>query len=114
MKRLIAAAVLVLAAPAQATPPTPAALAQVDRVFADWQIAAHIPGLVYGVVADGRLVAVHGFGVQDTVKNAAVTADSLFRIASMSKAFTALAVLNLRDGGKLAIDAPAETYVPEL
>ena len=43
-----------------------------------------------------------------------VTADTLFRIASMTKAFTALSVLKLRDDGKLALDAPAETYVPEL
>lgn len=114
MKYRMVAALLALAMPARATPPTPAALAEVDRIFADWQIAAHIPGLIYGVVADGRLVAVHGFGVQDTATNRAVTADSLFRIASMSKAFTALAMLNLRDGGRLAIDAPAETYVPEL
>ena len=99
---------------ARATPPTPAALAEVGRIFADWQVAANVSGLVYGVVSDGRLVAVHGFGVQDTVTNKAVTADSLFRIASMSKAFTALAVLDLRDGDKLAIDDPAETYVLKL
>jgi CubicO group peptidase (beta-lactamase class C family) len=43
-----------------------------------------------------------------------VTADSLFRIASMSKAFTALAILKLRDEGRLSLDATAETYVPEM
>jgi CubicO group peptidase (beta-lactamase class C family) len=43
-----------------------------------------------------------------------VTGESLFRIASMSKAFTALAILKLRDAGKLSLDAPAETYVPEM
>jgi CubicO group peptidase (beta-lactamase class C family) len=115
MKHYVAGLVaLALAASAHAAPPGPAALAEVDRIFADWQVAAHIPGLVYGVVADGQLVAVHGFGVQDTATQAPVTPDSLFRIASMSKAFTALAVLDLRDAGRLALDAPAETYVPEL
>ena len=117
--KLIAAALLALAAPSRAAPPDatvpgPAVLAEVDRIFADWQVAAHVPGLVYGVVADGRVVAVHGFGVQDTATNAPVTPDSLFRIASMSKAFTALAILTLRDAGKVALDAPAETYVPKL
>ncbi|MDP1346396.1 serine hydrolase domain-containing protein, partial [Klebsiella pneumoniae] len=43
-----------------------------------------------------------------------VTPQTLFRIASMTKAFTALSVLSLRDDGKLQLDALAETYVPEL
>jgi CubicO group peptidase (beta-lactamase class C family) len=86
----------------------------VDKIFADWAQAAHVPGLVYGIVAGGKLVVTHGFGVQDVESGAPVTADSLFRIASMSKAFTALAILKLRDAGKLSLDAPAETYVPEM
>jgi CubicO group peptidase (beta-lactamase class C family) len=45
---------------------------------------------------------------------APVTADTVFRIASMSKNFTALAALKLRDAGKLRFDAPAENYLPEL
>lgn len=92
----------------------PKAAAEVDRIFADWTRAAHVPGVVYGVVRDGRLVYVKGLGVQDLETAKPVTADSLFRIASMSKAFTAMAILKLRDEGKLSLDAPAETYVPEL
>ena len=88
--------------------------AAVDRIFADYALDAHIPGLVYGVVSDGRLVYVRGIGVQDLESNRPVTADTLFRIASMTKAFTALTVLKLRDEGKLRLDALAETYVPEL
>lgn len=103
---------------ATATPlsaaPDAATLKQVDTIFADWQRASHVPGLVYGIVADGRLITVRGFGIQDTASNKRVNADSLFRIASMSKAFTALAILKLRDEGKLSLDAPAENYVPEL
>jgi D-alanyl-D-alanine-carboxypeptidase/D-alanyl-D-alanine-endopeptidase len=86
----------------------------VDQIFADFALDAHTPGLVYGVVADGRLVHVRGFGVQDLESKRPVTPDTLFRIASMTKAFTALTVLKLRDEGKLRLDAPAETYVPEL
>jgi CubicO group peptidase (beta-lactamase class C family) len=89
-------------------------LAKVDRIFDDWRLAAHVPGLVYGIVMDGKLVAVKAQGVQDPASNRPVTADSLFRIASMSKAFTALAILKLRDAGKLSLDAPAQTYVPEM
>ncbi len=91
-----------------------AAIPAIDRIFADFQQQSHAPGLVYGIVADGRLVHVKSFGVQDLEKKRPVTADSLFRIASMSKAFTALAILKLRDEGKLSLDALAESYVPEM
>ena len=57
---------------------------------------------------------VKGAGVQDIDTKRPVNADTLFRIASMTKAFTALSILKLRDEGKLALDAPVETYVPEL
>jgi CubicO group peptidase (beta-lactamase class C family) len=52
--------------------------------------------------------------VQDVETQRPVTADTLFRIASMTKAFTALSILELRDEGKLSLDAPVDTYVPEL
>lgn len=88
--------------------------AKVDEIFADYALDNHVPGLVYGVVADGRLVHVRGLGVQDLKSNRPVTPDTLFRIASMTKAFTALTVLKLRDDGKLQLDALAEAYVPEM
>jgi CubicO group peptidase (beta-lactamase class C family) len=113
-RAILAGLFLSLSAPAFAAPPPPAAITEIDRIYADWQSAAHVPGLVYGIVADGRLVYVKGLGVQDVATGRPVTADSLFRIASMSKAFTALAILKLRDEGKLALDSPAEAYVPEM
>ena len=70
--------------------------------------------MVWGVVRDGKLVHVGAAGIQDVESKRPVTADTLFRIASMTKAFTALSILRLRDAGALALDAPAETYVPEL
>ena len=88
--------------------------AAIDPLFADFVLDAHIPGLVYGIVANGRLVYVRSIGVQDLESNRPVTPETLFRIASMTKAFTALTVLKLRDQGKVQLDQPAETYVPEL
>lgn len=114
LRTAIACILLALAPTAEAAAPDKAMLSEVDRIFADWQLAAHVPGLVYGVVADGKLVHVRGLGVQDTETRRPVTEDSLFRIASMSKAFTALAILKLRDDGKLSLDTPAEAYVPEM
>jgi len=108
---------LVVAVPAAARD-RPDALAEaipaIDRLFDDYRLDAHVPGLVYGIVKDGRLVHLKVAGVQDLETNRPVTGDSVFRIASMTKAFTALSVLALRDAGKLSLDAPAETYVPEM
>lgn len=106
--------VCVLTAPATALAQNAATLAEIDRVMEHYRLDAHIPGMVWGVVIDGKLVHVKGAGVQDIDAKRPVTPDTLFRIASMTKAFTALSVLKLRDDGKLALDAPAETYVPEL
>ena len=85
-----------------------------DRIFEEFYLDAHIPGLVYGIVVDGQLSHVKAFGVQDIESRRPVTPDSLFRIASMTKAFTALTALKLRDDGKLRLDALAEYYVPQL
>ena len=85
-----------------------------DEIFADFFLDAHIPGMVYGIVSDGRLVHAETYGVQDLESLRPVTPDSLFRIASMTKAFTALTVLRLRDDGYLRLDSAAEEYVPEL
>lgn len=87
---------------------------EIDALFAGYQAEQHIPGLVYGVVKDGKLAYVKGIGVQNIDDKRAITPDSLFRIASMTKAFTALSILKLRDDGKLRLDDLAEQYVPEM
>lgn len=88
--------------------------AEIDRGFDEYRLDAHVPGLIYGVVIDGRLAHVKGFGVQDLETHRPVTAETLFRIASMTKSFTALSILKLRDEGRLSLDAPVETYIPEV
>ena len=102
------------AQPQSAAVPLADKYALADRIFADYVLDAHVPGLVYGIVVDGRLVHVGTYGVQDLDSKRPVTRDTLFRIASMTKAFTALTVLKLRDDGRVRLDAPAADYVPEL
>ncbi len=119
VKLFVLAATLAIAAPATAQSPAASTdistlVTQTDAIFDTWAREQHAPGLVYGIVKDGRLVHIRGFGTQDQDARRPVTADTRFRIASMSKAFTALAILKLRDAGKLSLDAPAETYVPEM
>jgi D-alanyl-D-alanine-carboxypeptidase/D-alanyl-D-alanine-endopeptidase len=89
-------------------------LGTLDALFEKFMTDNHVPGLVYGVVSDGKLLRLRAFGVRDTKGDAPVQDDTAFRIASMSKQFTALATLRLRDAGKLSLDTPAEKYVPEL
>ncbi len=118
--RLIAAIMAVAApiTPSAQTPPIAADIeplrTEIDALFADFERAAHTPGLVYGVVTTDGLALVGARGVQDLDAKRPVTPDSLFRIASMTKAFTALSILKLRDDGKLRLDDLAEKYVPEL
>ena len=115
MKTLLTlAAMLLIAAPALAQTGLAPALPEIDAGFAKFQADAHVPGIVYGVVRDGKLVHVKGLGVQDLDAKRPVTPDTVFRIASMTKAFTALAILNLRDAGKLSLDDSAEKYIPEM
>src|SRR5215207_1460430 len=91
-----------------------AAFPEIEKLFTTWAERRHMPGAVFGVVIDGELAWVKAAGVQDTATKAPVTPDTVFRIASMTKSFTAMAILKLRDEGKLSLDDPAERYVPAL
>ena len=90
------------------------ALPKIDALFEKYLRDRQAPGLVYGVVIDQELVHVKTFGVSNTKTQSAVKPDTMFRIASMTKSFTALAILKLRDAGKLSLDDPASRWVPEL
>lgn len=113
-KRLAMLTLLVALPVCGQNPPAADPFPEIDRTFDQFRLGAHIPGLVYGIVIDGRLVHVKGLGVQDLETKRPVTAETLFRIASMTKAFTALSILKLRDEGRLSLDATAETYIPEI
>lgn len=91
-----------------------AACAALEPIFRRYADADRMPGVAYGVVAGGELIFTHSFGQRCIDPPAAADADSVFRIASMTKSFTALAIVMLRDAGRLALDSPAETYAPEL
>ena len=91
-----------------------AAFTDVDRIFAASAAQQHVPGAVWGIVVDGQLAHVGVAGLRDVAGNSPVDADTVFRIASMTKSFTAMSILKLRDEGKLSLDDPAERYVPEM
>ena len=87
--------------------------ADTDTMAADFQRRGGQPGFAYGIVIDGELAHMAGFG-EFCLGGPAPDADTVFRIASMTKSFTASAVLALRDDGALRLEDPAEVYVPEL
>ena len=90
------------------------ALREVDQVSDRFLVDKHIPGLAYGVVVGGELVHSRGIGTLRVGEEAAPDADSVFRIASMTKSFTAATILCLRDEGRLSLDDPIGRHVPEL
>lgn len=73
----------------------------------------NVPGIAVAVVKDGRVVLAKGFGVRKLGDPAAVTADTLFGIASNSKAFTGAALAMLVDEGKVKWDEPVLRYLPQ-
>jgi methyl acetate hydrolase len=73
-----------------------------------------VPGVVAMAAADRGVIYEGAFGRRDLATNAAMTPDTVVWIASMTKAITATAVMQLVERGKLALDGPAATVVPEL
>jgi CubicO group peptidase (beta-lactamase class C family) len=63
------------------------------------------------VVRNGRLEFFHGHGAADIASNTPITADTVFRIASITKTFTAIAVMQLSEQGRIDLDAPAHDYL---
>ena len=68
-------------------------------------------GLAVGVVRNGRLEFFHGHGVADIASKTPITEDTVFRIASITKTFTAIAVMQLCEQGQVDLDAPANDYL---
>lgn len=91
-----------------------AAFPEIEKMFLERVERQHMPGAVLGIIIDGQLVWVKSAGVADVKSRTPVNADTVFRIASMTKSFTAMAILKLRDEGKLSLDDPVSKYVPSL
>lgn len=82
----------------------------IPQVMARWGIA----GGSIAVVRDGRLVLARGYGLADTASGAVAQPGTLFRVASVSKPITAVAIMKLVEEGRLDLDAPAFDLLPHL
>lgn len=87
---------------------------KLDTLFTSLQRESYAPGMAVGIVLGGEIVYAKGFGVRDVERKTPFDADTPFPIASVTKGFTAMAILKLRDEGRLDLDAPASRYYPPI
>lgn len=86
----------------------------IEKMYSDYAALHHLPAISFGLVTDDGLLLKGNYGHTDVSNNTPATSASLFRIASMTKSFTAMAILKLRDEGKLDLEDPVEKYVSEM
>lgn len=108
----IIVAALLWFAPAGAQQPGASAEARVDQVFARWN--GQTPGCAVGVAKDGKPVLEKAYGMADLEHDVPNRPDTIFEAGSVSKQFTAAAVLLLAREGKLSLDDPIRKYIPEV
>jgi serine beta-lactamase-like protein LACTB len=117
----LAAVALLLALPAvgrpQAQPDPPkeyaAAVEPLDHFIAHEVADKRLPALSIALVDDQKVVWARGYGFADADKKKPATADTVYRVGSVSKLFTDIAVMQLVEQGKLDLDAPVTKYLPD-
>src|SRR3954466_13991639 len=85
----------------------------VDHVFDAWR-GTDSPGCAVGVSRNGRVVYEHGYGMANLETGTPITPSSIFHVASVSKQFTAAAIMLLVRDGKLSVDDDIRKYLPEI
>ncbi len=88
-------------------------LAKVDGMINDYIHKDWIKGAVTIIVKDNQVVQYKGYGFTDAASKKPVPANELFRIASQTKAFTAVSIMILYERGKLLLDEPVADFIPE-
>jgi CubicO group peptidase (beta-lactamase class C family) len=90
------------------------AIPVIEKMYKDYALENNFPGYAYGIVVDGQLLYKGASGYANLEEKIPATTSSMFRIASMSKSFTSMAILQLRDAGKLNLDDLVEKYIPAM
>ena len=96
-----------------ADPNVPSISASIRTAVEEIRSSRRVPGMAIGIVDGGKLSAFTGLGVLNTETKESPTADSIFRVASITKTITGTALLQLRDAGKLDLDDPIRRHLPE-
>lgn len=105
--------VLAVGVPALGEPEGPALPASVDRAAGELMAKQHVPGVAVAVVKHGAIVYEHGYGYADLSGKVPVTVDTRFEIGSITKQFTAAAIMQLVRAGKLSLDDRLGTFITE-
>ncbi|HEX9166932.1 MAG TPA: serine hydrolase domain-containing protein, partial [Gemmatimonadales bacterium] len=113
MTRLGLMAVAVLAAPAAAQVPDSVVLRRVDSLAAAAIAQGPLAGLSIAVARGDRIVVARGYGHADLEHRTPATPATMYQIGSLTKQFTALAVMQLVEQGKVRLDADYTTYLPD-
>ena len=87
---------------------------ELQKMIEEHAKSKNIPGIAYGIIIDNELVVSGATGYINLEKKTPASPLSSFRIASMTKSFTAMAILKLRDEGKLNLSDPVSKYIPEV
>lgn len=95
------------------TPTRVASLAELENFLTKLVTAGEPPGLSVVVVKDGQIVYNRAFGLADGPRSIAATPETVYHWWSMTKIVTAIAILQLTEAGKLSLDAPVTTYLPD-
>lgn len=114
MTRIFRLLAIVLLCPASSFAQQPdSRVARVDSIFADMQGTAR-PGCAVGALKDGQFLLRKGYGMANLESGLAITPETVFYMGSLSKQFTAMSIALLAQDGRLQLDAPAQTWLPEM
>lgn len=91
-----------------------AAMPLIDSLYKAYAEKNHFPAYAFAVVLDGELLYKNVGGWANIEEKIPANGETMFRIASMSKSFTTMAILQLRDAGKLKLDDPVSVYIPAM
>jgi D-alanyl-D-alanine carboxypeptidase len=100
------------AAPEPAPPLTAAVQSKIDMDVRSALSASHTQGATIVIVRDGAVVFARSYGVRDVERSSPADEHTRYEIGSITKQFTAAAILQLKEAGKIELDAPVATYVP--
>ena len=101
------------APPPLAMHPTTAGYAALDASMRDLVDSGRRAGLVWAVAREGAPLHIQAYGLRDKAAGRPMTPDTLFRIYSMTRAVSGVALLRLIEEGRISIDAPVENYIPQ-
>jgi CubicO group peptidase (beta-lactamase class C family) len=109
----LAIALTAICLSSQAAPVPDGAIAQIDKIAAEGIDQKKVASHAVAVVKDGGLVLARGYGFADLENDVPATAETVYRLGSITKQFTALAIMQLAEQGKLSVDDELAKFLPD-